>query len=569
MEEPVVPELGRRPRRSPRRRLKVRGWVFVSGGSAALAMVIAAAVVLNPLVGARDDLRQIAADGVPLQTQIVALRTSVVDWQFFIERHLDDLKPGEATDPAELVKGGQIVATQTAQSATLSRELRRVGFESDARDLDAAMKTFNAALTKLTPVAAGKSIDAASLSRFVGAERAAIERVWTLTTRIGTHVARDITSEETKQASDRLAFGLWLFLIGLGLTLFVVSGAAIVFGRRAGRRDRQQHEVARRHAYESRVQEALEMTKTEPEVYVILGEALSESVPHLQTEMLVADSSRAHFRRELTNGGDFQGCSVVSPLDCPAATAGHALVFPSSRALNACPYLKARPSGECSAVCLPLSIAGRTVGVTHAIGPDGSPPEESDVDSLNYTTRRGAERIAMIRAFATSQTQAQTDPLTGLLNRRSLENAVRDLRDQGIAYSLAYGDLDHFKVLNDTHGHEVGDQALRVFARVLRTALRPNDIAARYGGEEFVVILPDCETNGAASVLERVRESLALDLSAGVVPPFTVTFGVASTAYASDFEQIVSIADHALLDAKAAGRNRVCVARLVDAQPSR
>jgi diguanylate cyclase (GGDEF)-like protein len=235
-------------------------------------------------------------------------------------------------------------------------------------------------------------------------------------------------------------------------------------------------------------------------------------------------------------------------------------VFPSSGALNACPYLKGRPAGACSAACLPTSIGGHTVGVTHVVGPDGSPPAEHDLEMVSFTSRRGSERIGMIRAFATSETQAQTDPLTGLMNRRSLENAVRDLRSEGVPYALAYGDLDHFKVLNDTHGHDAGDHALRLFAQVLGDALRPNDLAARYGGEEFVVVLPECGTLAATRVLERVRESLALALANGRVPPFTVTFGVASTAYAEEFEQVVAIADRTLLAAKAAGRNRVVVA---------
>jgi diguanylate cyclase (GGDEF)-like protein len=149
-----------------------------------------------------------------------------------------------------------------------------------------------------------------------------------------------------------------------------------------------------------------------------------------------------------------------------------------------------------------------------------------------------------------------------MLNRRSLGNAVRDLRNEGIPYALAYGDLDHFKSLNDTHGHEAGDQALRLFARVLAESLRPEDIAARYGGEEFVIVLPNCGTAVAAGVLERVRESLALELSAGNVPAFTVTFGIASSAYAAAFDEIVAVADGALLDAKAAGRNRVVIAGL-------
>ncbi len=548
------------PARSPRRGIKVGGWIFGAGAVAALAILLASVVALNPLFETRTDLRQIARDGVPLQDQLVALRTTVVEWQFFIEGHLDALKPGIAPDPAELVKGGALVKTQTAEAAALARHLRRIGFGRDAHDLETAMSAFSRALTTLTPVAAGTPIEAGALSSLVATERQTIERVWSVTTQISQNVSRRVTASATKQASDHLALGLWFFLTGAGVAILLVIGAAVGFGRRAGRREDEQRRTTRRHEYEARVQEALEMTKTEPAVYEIISQALQESVPDLKVEMLVADSSRAHFRQALTNGEAFDGCGVVSPLDCPAATVGHALVFPSSHAINACPYLKDRPSGECSAACLPVSIAGRTVGVTHAVGQDGILPDAHELATLNFTSRRGSERIAMIRAFATSETQAQTDPLTGLLNRRSLENAVRDLRREGVPYSLAYGDLDHFKILNDTHGHEAGDQALRLFARVLRDSLRPNDIAARYGGEEFVIVLPDCDTAIATGVLERFRESLALTLRAGRTPPFTVTFGVASTAYADEFDEIVAIADRTLLNGKSAGRNRVLVA---------
>jgi diguanylate cyclase (GGDEF)-like protein len=235
-------------------------------------------------------------------------------------------------------------------------------------------------------------------------------------------------------------------------------------------------------------------------------------------------------------------------------------VFPTSRALDACPNLQSRASGDCSAACVAISIAGKTVGVVHATGPDNQPPNESDVHYLESTTRQASERVGLLRAFEKSETQARCDPLTGLWNRRSLENRVNDLEREGSPYALAYGDLDHFKVLNDTHGHEAGDQALRLFSRVLRDAIRPNDVAARYGGEEFVIVLPDCGTDTATAVLERVRERLALALTTGRVPAFTVSFGLAASGDADSFDEVVAVADHALLAAKAAGRNRVIVA---------
>jgi diguanylate cyclase (GGDEF)-like protein len=545
-----------------KRRIKDRGRIFASGALAAVVLLVAVLVVLKPLTETRGDLGQIARDGVPLQAQLVGLRTTLVDWQFFIERHLDELTPGAVADPTELVKGAALITKQTKQAAVLARHLRSVGFTNDSESLDAAMTAFTNTLTPLGPVASGGAIEPTKLRVIVAAERAALERVWTVTTDIGGHLSRDITRSETAKATNHLEYFVWLFLVVAIIAALILLSVTVVSGRRAGRRERERHLVAIRHGYEGQLQQALEMTRTEPDVYGILGEALHQAMPNLNVELLIADSSRAHFHRALSNNGDFDGCPVASPGNCPAASVGNTLLFPSSDALDACPYLKNRPSGACSAACVPVSVAGRTVGVTHAIGPNGKLPTEGNLDTLNFTSRRGSERIAMIRAFATSEMQAQTDPLTGLLNRRSLESSVRDLRDDAVPYSLAYGDLDHFKVLNDTYGHEAGDQALRLFARVLADSLRPGDIASRYGGEEFVIVLPDCSTIAAMSILERVRENLALAVNDGHVPPFTVTFGLASSAYAAKFDDVVDIADQALLDGKSAGRNRVMLAEL-------
>ena len=155
---------------------------------------------------------------------------------------------------------------------------------------------------------------------------------------------------------------------------------------------------------------------------------------------------------------------------------------------------------------MPISIGGKTIGVVHATAPDHQPPGEQTIGKIELIARKVGERVGMLRAFMRSETQAHTDPLTGLMNRRSLEEKVRALTADGTTYVAAYGDLDHFKQLNDVHGHDAGDQALRLFARVLRDAVRPHDLTARYGGEEFVVVLPDCTVSDAYAVVNRLRQ---------------------------------------------------------------
>jgi diguanylate cyclase (GGDEF)-like protein len=204
-----------------------------------------------------------------------------------------------------------------------------------------------------------------------------------------------------------------------------------------------------------------------------------------------------------------------------------------------------------------MSIGGSSIGVFHVTREDGSPPSNAVEKNVEVVARRASERLAMLRSFEVSQTQANSDSLTGLMTRRSLETAVRDLHITGTPYSVAYGDLDHFKDVNDTFGHAAGDRALRTFSQVLRDSLRPLDIPGRYGGEEFVIVLPECPVDEARQVLERVCERLAERIVVADLPPFTISFGLASSDQAADFDQVVALADAALLSAKAGGRDQV------------
>jgi diguanylate cyclase (GGDEF)-like protein len=163
---------------------------------------------------------------------------------------------------------------------------------------------------------------------------------------------------------------------------------------------------------------------------------------------------------------------------------------------------------------------------------------------------------------------AETDALTGLLNRRALRTAAERLRDaqrrNPQAMALLMVDIDHFKQLNDQHGHAVGDRALQHFARVLEDVLRRGDLAARWGGEEFLVLLTHTGVEGAQRLGERLLDSLRaspLELDDGSLLPLRATAGVAALAGDEDLDEALRHADLALYDGKRGGRNCVRLAR--------
>ena len=309
------------------------------------------------------------------------------------------------------------------------------------------------------------------------------------------------------------------------------------------------------------VQDALDMGEDEADALIVTATALAEAVPG-PAELLVADASRAHLRRVAeVVGHEAPGCGVETPWGCPAVRRGRTLRFESSDALGACPRLADRGGSPCSAVCVPITILGTPTAVIHATAPVGVDAWTSAViDRIEGVGVQVGARLGVLRAMAKSQLQAETDPLTGLLNRRAMEERVRDLRRSSQPFALAMADLDHFKRLNDRFGHDTGDRALRTFARVIREAVRDADIVARHGGEEFVVVLPDVDVLGAAPVLHRIREQLKAAVGSALIPEFTVSIGVADSTWSPDLVDVLRAADQALMQAKEQGRDRLVIA---------
>lgn len=227
--------------------------------------------------------------------------------------------------------------------------------------------------------------------------------------------------------------------------------------------------------------------------------------------------------------------------------------------------------------CVPLVALGEVVGAIHLHWDE---PRELSLPlrlAITRVSEHAALSIANRRLLLALRGQANTDGRTGLTNSRAFDELLeRRLAERGDSENVAVLmlDLDHFKDFNDRYGHPAGDEALRMFAHILSSSVRENDVAARYGGEEFALYLPGLDASGAREVAERIRErteATIIPLGPGSTGRITVSIGIAA-APNDGVERMVLLkaADEALYRAKQAGRNRVTVQRgwVTGAEPS-
>ena len=182
--------------------------------------------------------------------------------------------------------------------------------------------------------------------------------------------------------------------------------------------------------------------------------------------------------------------------------------------------------------------------------------------------------LRMLGDFRRVASQATTDSLTGLANRRSFDEELalewRRAHRIGNSLALVLVDLDNFKQVNDTYGHPAGDAVLRTVGDVLGSGVRQIDLAARYGGEEFVVLVPESDLKGATQLAKRLRLAISkarTELSDGRLLKVTASFGVAAKGDLESAEKLVAEADHALYEAKRAGKNRVAAGETIEPKP--
>ncbi len=226
-----------------------------------------------------------------------------------------------------------------------------------------------------------------------------------------------------------------------------------------------------------------------------------------------------------------------------------------------------------SVIAVPFGMSGGRTGVffLRTVG-DQSPLTVEDCVLAEKVVRTAVSVIEKAYALQTVQSDkeryevlAQTDPLTGCLNRRALVHELSAEIARARRYSLALSvlmiDLDHFKRVNDTRGHLVGDDVLKQVAKLLRAELRTVDVVARYGGEEFVILVPETALPGAMRLAERIREDIADHefITDGDPLSLTVSVGVATITGGEEgrSDEVLACADAALYRAKRDGRNLV------------
>jgi diguanylate cyclase (GGDEF)-like protein len=218
-----------------------------------------------------------------------------------------------------------------------------------------------------------------------------------------------------------------------------------------------------------------------------------------------------------------------------------------------------------ASIIAPLTVGGRVIGVL-ALDREGDWTfEDHELEPVCLFANLAAIAINNARSYEEMQRQAISDGLTGLHNYRhfheTLKAEVSRAERYGECFCLLMMDLDRFKAVNDTVGHQTGDEVLRAVAGVMSSCSRESDYLARYGGEEFVVILPRTDLEEAALLAERIRAQVArIDIGHPELR-ISTSIGLASyPASATDSDGVLGAADAALLRAKARGRDRVCLA---------
>jgi len=316
--------------------------------------------------------------------------------------------------------------------------------------------------------------------------------------------------------------------------------------------------------------QAIEEDKTKSDIYRRLSSVLQQrfAISHFSIYEIVPDAN--HMSVLLVDGEVDAPCRWCDPQilidsdSCRARRTGHTIN--SMDAPNICyAFQPPNDTTDLAHVCIPIIQSGAVGSVLQlVVNKDETDRVKNLLPYINVYLREAAPVIEAKRLMATLRASTLTDAMTGLHNRRFLEEFAETMiasnqRRKG-QLSILMLDLDYFKMVNDTYGHDAGDLVLKALAKTMQASVRTSDLVIRYGGEEFVIILQDSSGENADKVAEKIRssvESMKIQL-AGAVLQKTISIGISEYPHDTDtFWQAIKYADVAMYNAKESGRNRV------------
>jgi diguanylate cyclase (GGDEF)-like protein len=318
----------------------------------------------------------------------------------------------------------------------------------------------------------------------------------------------------------------------------------------------------------SQFKQAIEEDQTKGEIYQRLADMLRIKYDIKRFSIYEVASSKNRMTAMSIDGDPGATCRYCDPQVmveagyCRARRTGHevnAVAFP-----GLCTMFRPGAEGD-SHVCLPINQSGAAGAVVQIVaGRDEGDLASRLVPFVSVYLREAGPVLEAKRLMEHLRENSLRDPMTGLYNRRFLEDYVGALvgsaQRRKSPFSVLMLDLDFFKQVNDTHGHEAGDKVIKTLADILQRSVRSSDMAVRYGGEEFLLVLTDTGIEPALKVAEKIRaevEATKIPLPSGILQK-TISIGASEFPTDADtFWQVVKFADVALYKAKTGGRNRV------------
>ncbi|WP_319405485.1 cache domain-containing protein [uncultured Desulfosarcina sp.] len=325
----------------------------------------------------------------------------------------------------------------------------------------------------------------------------------------------------------------------------------------------------------NRMGDMLQACRTLDETFGVITETLGGLLPSEPGGLYMLRSSK-NLLELVAKWGDFKGCAeMFPPEECWGLRRGKAHRVEKPGMGQACAHIRTPP--PFGALCVPMMGQGEVLGMLHL---SFSGPEPDQRDDEHYRRLESMERLAMTVADHLSlalanlklrerlQELSVRDPLTGLYNRRymqeTLEREIKRAQRTSKPIGIIMLDVDHFKAVNDTYGHDAGDVVLKTLARFLTINLRGEDVACRYGGEEFILIMPGLSLTDSEHKAEHMRQEIEntlrvqyLDKSLSI----TVSIGVAAfPEQGGHADHLITQVDEAMYAAKTTGRNRIVTA---------